>query len=162
MTDTTNSTDRTNRTNSLPTENPPAEEGVSTLATLSWLRDDRIVVFTVNGPTTRPAVDRWFDLVAGVVKSWPPEKPYLALHDLSNKQVALTPYARSRAMEFDPLVRHLHGRIAIVLPNTFMNQLFRLFLRTLGWQRKLPTEAFTAFDAALRWLESGLQQEQQS
>jgi len=124
--------------------------------TLSWLRDGRIAVFKITGPATRSTVDQWFETVSSVVKSWPPDKLYLAMQDLSDKEVSLTPYASKRAREFEPLVKHLRGRVALVLPNTFANQIFRLFLRTLSWQQSMPTEAFVTYDAALRWLDATL------
>jgi hypothetical protein len=123
---------------------------------LERLHEGRIVVFTIKGASTRPVVDKWFDVVAGVVTSWPAEKPYLALHDLTDKRVTLTPYARGRVREFDDLVRRLHGRIAIALPNTFMGHMIRLFLATVRWQQALPTEGFLSKEAALRWLEKAL------
>ncbi len=120
------------------------------------LRDGQIVVFRVRAATTRAVVDEWFDHVADVVKNWPAEKVYLAMQDVSDRRVALTPYARGRVREFDDLVKHLHGRIAIVLPNTFMGHLIRIFLTTMRWQKKLPTEGFLSFQDALNWLEKGL------
>jgi hypothetical protein len=123
---------------------------------VDWLHGGKIVVFTVNAMTTRTVVDEWFDLVAGVVRSWPPDKPYLAMQNVSDKRVNLTPYARSRVREFDNLLTHLQGRIAIVLPNTFTGHLIRLFLTTMRWQKKLPTEGFLSYQDGLNWLEKGL------
>ncbi len=123
---------------------------------VEWLHDRQIVIFTLKAVTTRAVVDQWFDCVAGVVKSWPADKVYLAMQNVSDKRVTLTPYARVRIREFDELVKHLHGRIAIVLPNTFTGHLIRIFLTTMRWQKKLPTEGFLSFRDGLAWLEKAL------
>ncbi len=139
-----------------------AQQVESRPVTLNWIRDGRVAVFKINGPSTRSTVDEWFNMVADLVKSWPAEKLYLALQDFSDKRVSLTPYMSSRTKEFEPLAAHLHGRVAIVLPNTLGNQIFRMFMRTLAWQQKLPTEAFVSYDSAMRWLDAALNKENQA
>ncbi len=126
--------------------------------TVEWLHDKQMVIFSVRAEATRAVVDEWFNAVAGVVKSWPPDKVYLAMQNVGDRRVGLTPYARSRVREFDDLVKHLHGRIAIVLPNTFAGHMIRLFLTTMRWQQKLPTEGFVSYKEGLAWLEKALPQ----
>jgi hypothetical protein len=123
---------------------------------VEWLHDRQIVIFSVNAVASRAVVDEWADIVAGVIKSWPADKIYLAMHDLSDKRVTPTPYARARVREFDELVKRLHGRIAIVLPNNFAGHLIRIFLTTMRWQQKLPTEGFLSYETGLEWLEKAL------
>jgi hypothetical protein len=128
----------------------------ASVVTSGLLHDGAIVTFTLKGNPSRELVDQWFNLVADVVKKWPTEKVYLAMHDFSDERVAFTHYARVRVKEFEPLVARLHGRIALILMPNLQGQIIRIALRSFRWQRRLRTEAFFTYESALLWLEEGL------
>ena len=140
-------------------DNQPQASSASatdSIVTSGRLHDGAIVTFALKGNPTRALVDQWFDLVAVAVASWPAERVYLALHDFSDERVAFTHYARVRVKEFEPLVAHLHGRIALVLTPNLQGQIIRIALRSFRWQKKIRTEAFFTYAEALRFLEAAL------
>ncbi len=86
-----------------------------------------------------------------VIKDWPDDRIYLAVQDLSGPRFALTPYARKRASETYEVRPALKGRVAIILPRTFVAQLVRLFIR--GERRNhFETRFFMSAKDALVWL----------
>jgi hypothetical protein len=130
---------------------------LGTSATLEWLYDNRIAVFTLSEPT-RIAIDQGAQYVTDVVDHWPADRIYLAMHDVSSNRVALTPYARAKVPQLYRHARHLKGRLAVVLPKTFASQAIQIFLRTQRRQ-SLITELFFSRQEAETWLKQLLPSE---
>src|SRR5438874_1788698 len=105
----------------------PAEELIPGLRRY-WLMDRQVVVFKASG-VSRLLVDTWAESVKDVMKSWPRDHPYLVVHDFTDKNIMLTPYARARAEELVRVKVHVPGYAAIILPQSFAAHLIRLFLR---------------------------------
>lgn len=56
--------------------------------TQEWYNDGDIVLYKITG-VTQDVVDNWAQLVLDTLKDWPKDKPYLAIHDLSQPGVSL-------------------------------------------------------------------------
>jgi hypothetical protein len=117
-----------------------------------WLLDRQVVVYKMTS-VAHQVVDAWIDTVIATMEAWPTNRPYLAIHDLTSENVSLTPYARTRAAELIPLGAKVPGYAAIVLPNSFIAQVIRLFMRS---QRKqgIHNEIYFTLPAALEWLKT--------
>ena len=117
---------------------------------VKWLFDRRILVVIADS-STRPAVDAWAQLMFSAIRDWPDDRTYLAIQDLSSPRFSLTPYARKRASETYEVRPSLKGRVALILPRTFIAQLVRLFIR--GEKRNhFETRFFADAREALIWL----------
>lgn len=119
-----------------------------------WLMDHQIVVFEAT-QSTRVVVDAWVNTVMDVMKNWPKDCPYLALHDFRGKNIAFTPYARKRAQELVPLSSPVPGYAAVIVPGSFVAQIIMLFMRTQK-AGNINNQLFFSYDEGLRWLESKL------
>jgi hypothetical protein len=118
--------------------------------TREWMLDRRIVIYSgINTP--RASVDSWFEAFKEDLLAWPADRPYLVVHDLTHKNVALTPYARKRAQDMIFLRPDLKGRSALIMRNTFASHLIELFLRQ---QRQTPRirHVFYNREKAVAWL----------
>jgi hypothetical protein len=117
---------------------------------IRWLLDRRILVVIADS-STRPAIDAWAQFMFSAIRNWPDDRTYLAVQDLSSPRFSLTPYARKRASETYEVRPSLKGRVAIILPRTFIAQIVRLFIR--GEKRNHFETRFFANDReALIWL----------
>jgi hypothetical protein len=127
----------------------PVEEVAPGLR-VKWLFDRRLLVVIADS-STRSAVDAWAQLMFSAIKNWPADRTYLAIQDLSSPRFSLTPYARKRASETYEVRPSLKGRVALILPKTFVAQLIRLFIR--GERRNhFETRFFVSFKEAVEWL----------
>jgi hypothetical protein len=127
-------------------------EQLSSGITREWILDRRIVIYAGVNPA-RAAIDTWYDAFKTDILAWPADRPYLVLHDLTNKNVALTPYARKRAQDMIYLRPELKGHSALLLRNTFASHLIDLFLRQ---QRQTARErhVFYSREKAIDWLKA--------
>ncbi len=125
--------------------------------TREWLFERQIVVYTLTS-ASRDAVDAWIDTGFATMKSWPADRPYLAIHDVSSPNLTMTPYARQRAREIaKQLPPHLTRSAAIVRKDMF-GQAIRLFIK-LDMLRVHPTlerKVFFTREAAVAWLKEKL------
>jgi hypothetical protein len=136
---------------------PPSKSDASQLSptvTLEWLADDRIPLFSVPN-VSRGTIDTWIGMLAEMMKSWPPDRPFVMLHDISTKGAILTPYVRDRVKGLEAVNPSLKGRVALVLPKTFVVQLVKLYLRT-AQRTDVATEIFFDRETAQEWLKQVL------
>ena len=75
----------------------------------------------------------------------------LAVHDLSARNLSLTPHARKRAEDLLPLSSGTPGYAALILSPTFMAQIVRLFLRAQKQQGN-ENQVFFSMREGLTWL----------
>src|SRR3954468_17118232 len=107
---------------------PPAGKPLPSV-TLEWVADGAIPVLTITD-MSRGTIDMWFKLLVEIMKAWPPDRPFLILHHIDTQDAFLTPYIRSRVKDLDDVNTTLNGRVALVLPRTFVAQIARIFMRT--------------------------------
>jgi hypothetical protein len=120
--------------------------------TRKWLHNGAVLYYAVS-TVSRPAIDAWLDSVVEVLKIWPVDQPYLAIHDATHS--ALTPYARSRIAEVSrnaPL--HIRGRSAAVMSRSLFAQAARMFmtLELARQNKRIGRNLFFDVDSALAWV----------
>jgi hypothetical protein len=142
-----------------PTPSPSIEE-LAPGVTLEWLFDRQMVVLTLQ-TAAREAIDATLERIKHIMETWPADRPYIAMQDLSYPKLNMTPYARERIKEPQQWCPELGGYIALVLPSTFVAQIVHLFLRTQKDDRR-EVRGFMSRDKALAWLQSKIGQQNQA
>jgi hypothetical protein len=120
--------------------------------TLEWINDHRIAFFTLPD-VSRSTLDLWTDMIIQLIKDWPADKTYCALHDVSRPGAGLTPYMRQKIMEIDRQSDHLRGRVAFISPKTFVSQIAKLYIQQTSRNRPLSSAIFFSQAEAIAWLE---------
>lgn len=123
-----------------------------------WLTS-RVVVIETDGDMSPAAIDVWADTTANTVLNYPEEyKTVYILQNLVHPNQRITPYARQKTEDLYAnitLTRPVY--MAVVLKNSFVNQIVSLFVRL--WDRSQPLltqRVFTSSELATRWLEDKL------
>lgn len=132
----------------------PDIEHIHKFVTREWVYDRKIVVFSVEN-TSRDTADAWANGIKEILATWPKEKPYLAIYDVS-KIMSLTPYARKRTEDVAVFAseQNLHGYTAIVLQNNILSTILKLFVqrdltrKNAGFERRI----FLKREEAIEWL----------
>jgi hypothetical protein len=131
------------------------------------LEGGAIVAYTLSSAQTR-TISAWSELAVSKLKQWPKDRPYLALHDLSNPGVGLL---YMTAVEFDPFnvgvtssghhaVRELLEAntgwpivLALVVSTSLSGRLTRLRITDNPHDKSVITSrAFFKRSAAVEWL----------
>ena len=123
-----------------------------------WLTP-RIVAIETDGDMSPAAIDVWADTTSQTVLSYPTEyKSIYVLQDLSHPNQRITPYARQKTETlYTNMILTRPVYIAVVLQNSFVNQIVSMFVRI--WDRSQPLvtqRIFTSPESAIRWLEASL------
>lgn len=134
----------------IPIDGADITEGENTFV-FEGILDGKIVVVS-GSVATHSSVDAWANTVSSIKAAWPPEKPWLILHDFSQSKRGLagTPYAWKRAKELTMFRGDMRGRVAIVVPTTFFTHLTRAFF--LSVKPTATMQLFFSREEALRWL----------
>jgi hypothetical protein len=119
-----------------------------------WLYDRRIVIFKVTS-LADAEVDAWAKAYTETITTWPPDRLYLGMQDISYKFFALTPRTRARVTEVYALGKELKGRVAVIVPNMLMGLLVEFFLSTLP-HVVATVRLFTSREDGLAWLKECL------
>lgn len=138
---------------------------------LEWLFQRQVVVYRLTAVTTE-TVNRWVDLVEKTILAWPEDKPYLAIHDVSERGVSLqyavlvsyaymnigvTPAGLKRIstiFEQDP---NRYARVAIIFNSSLSGRIGKTL--THGESSADPRIEYSAFynqEMALKWLSSSI------
>lgn len=131
------------------------------------LHDDAIVAYTLQS-AQMATISAWSDLAVNKIKGWPKNRPYLALHDLSNPGVGLLYLT---AVEFDPFnvgvtpggrnaLRDLLAAnpdwpvvLALVVSTSLSGRLTRLRITdVIEDLPKITSRTFFKRSAAIEWL----------
>jgi hypothetical protein len=124
---------------------------------VSWLDDNRIVVLRIRH-TDRATVDEWVSKIRQVSYSWNPKRPFLALYDMSSRDVSFTPYMRQESQrvneELASKIPNAVGQVAIMIPPTSSAHLLRLFFyREVNPHfKQVEHQVFKEEGSALAWL----------
>jgi hypothetical protein len=112
---------------------------------------DRRILYVIAETSHRAVVDSWTEFMSSVITNWPDDRTYLAVQDLSSPKFSITPYVRARASETYEVRPALKGRVALILPKTFVGQMIQMFIR--GEKRNhFETRYFGSSQEALLWL----------
>lgn len=146
---------------------PDETEEVHTGIVREWFNEKRIVAYRITAMTAQ-IVDAWADIVVDSLKAWPKDRPYLALHDLSQPGVSLqyaalvnfdmmnigiTMPGRILAEEIFDQHEVFKAKVAINFNLSLSGQTNRTLLNFLG--RENPNIRYKTFynrNKALTWL----------
>jgi hypothetical protein len=139
-----------------PTTSPeasPAIEAVAPGITLEWLHDGRIPVFTM-ATVARTSIDAWIERLKKLTQEWQADRPFLSMHDISDRNVGATPYFRARVEEIPTWRPEGEAHIALVLPRTIQGKVIQMFVQARKGQ---PVRIFFTREEGLAWLQSHLE-----
>ncbi len=145
--------------NATPLLRPERVEQVHPNILCELFNDGSLIVYKVSA-MSREILEAWAEIVARVQASWPKDRVYLALYDLSVERVAL-PYLTLAGEHFfglgQPVPAGVYGRIALVFSLNASGHLgydfvSRLTLAQTGFEGRV----FVEREAAMRWLSGGL------
>ncbi len=141
-----------NTLSSAPQANTPiVVEQLSSGVTREWLHDRQIVVYTVKD-VRRETIDTWTEAFKSDIGDWPADRLFRVVQDL-RLAGGTTPYGRARGQEMFRTRPEVRVWTALVLPDTFVNTLIRLFVRAQATRNATRVrEFFTTREEALTWL----------
>jgi hypothetical protein len=125
--------------------------------TLEWFFDRRVSVLTLSSIEFE-AIDAWLETAVRVARERPAGQPHLGVHDMSSKNLTLTPYLRKKVQEAAAAVPEKGGRVAVVGPQGPTGSVVRLFANTLvRLMIGRPIRIFASRQEALVWLAEALE-----
>src|SRR4030042_2161438 len=110
---------------------PEASPSIETIApgiTLEWLHEGKIPVFTM-ATVARASIDAWIERLKKLTFEWAADRPFLSLHDISDKNVGATPYFRGRVEEIQTWRPEGEAHIGLVLPRTIQGKVIQMFVQ---------------------------------
>jgi hypothetical protein len=122
------------------------EEGV----TVELIEENTIGVITMYG-VARSTVDEWIEVTQKLLSEWPKDKPYLVIHDVSDRRTSITPYMRARINDLYKMKLSQPGFMAIILPKSIASQIIQVFLRYLRTEPMI-VQIFFSKEDAIAWL----------
>lgn len=148
---------------------PDSVDEISTYIRRSWYAEGRIVSYEIFD-ISRAIVNEWSNLTIETIRSWPPGQPYLALHDISHRGVAMkysglhlniinpaiTDEGKERLFKLLKEDVHFRGYIAPLVSIHFSGYFTRVLTAKELQRQSAPHmqyKIFTEREAALRWLE---------
>lgn len=121
--------------------------------TIEWYHNRQIVLCALND-SRHQAVDAVFEFLTNLIEMWPSERPYLSIYDATRSRFSFNPYLRHKATELMRRYPDKDGRTAILLPQTLLGQVLRLFVNVdlLPLSKGREIRIFFSRDEALDWL----------
>jgi hypothetical protein len=140
----------------LPKRTQPGDTTLVPDLTMEWLHGGTIVAFTLTSSSYQ-VVEAYFaanfQLMDEAEKT--PQNLMIMLHDISGKNVSLTPMLRTRLDEIAARIRQgqVHYRSAVILSNTPMSMVFSFFGNVFSRNAKNTIQKFfTARHQGIEWL----------
>ncbi len=136
----------------------PKTEQVSPHVSLEWLHDGQMIVyhFEIISATEEAKIVR--SKINDVFANWPENRPYAVMYNF--KKITWSPQLRKQAEDdYQMIPPDKPTFMAVVLPNTPLAHMIRLFMR--AQQRKYrntktESRAFMSYDEALAWLKESV------
>lgn len=125
--------------------------------TMQWLKNGKIAAFTLTSPTHQ-VIEAYFQANYSLMDEADqhPDELMITLHDLSDKNMALTPLLKSRLDNIADRIRHgeVQHRSAVILSKSPLALVFSFFGNTFSRMAKNTIQKFfTDRQEAIRWLE---------
>lgn len=154
----------------LPDDIPDAIEEVSSHIHRCWYASRRIVAYEIFD-ISPDILQEWAELAVKTIQAWDVGQPYLALHDISRRGVAMK-YSGLHTNSINPAITedgkarlfptpedeaNFQGRIALLVSLQFSGYLTRVLAATAVRQQcseNFQRRVFTEKIPALRWLAS--------
>ncbi len=151
---------------------PDSVDEISAHIRRSWYAERCIVSYEILD-ISRAIVNEWANLTVETILSWPPDRPYLALHDISHRGVAMkysglhlniinpaiTDEGKERLFNLIKENTSFRGYIAPLVSIHFSGYFTRVLTAKELQRQSIPNiqhKIFTEREAALRWLEMAI------
>jgi hypothetical protein len=116
------------------------------------LHEGRIVILQI-ATVAREAVDAAYETVLEVHQRCEEKgQLFLFAYEVSSPQMFMTPYIRSMVNKLNVVNPQIHGRVAVILPQSSMGVLLQIFVSVLRSSNR-PKRVFFSRDEAIQWLE---------
>ena len=137
-----------------PTKTPRStSEEIAHGVVLERLYDEQLVIFTVTSVALE-AIDAWAESAIALLETWPTDQPHLVMHDVSDRELALTPHIRKRAQDVANAFPDIEGRSAVIMPKGPGGFVLRPFINLLRRGREgREQRVFLDREKGLAWLE---------
>jgi len=134
--------------------------------TREWLFNGQVVSYTLFSPQ-KATLLAWSESVLTTLEGWPREKPYLAIHDISQSGIGLfycaavkndifnvgvIPEARKRVDEILAKAPEWQISLALVVSGSLSGQLSKLLFNESSEKQRFHSKAFFFSDMAESWL----------
>ncbi|MEO8391848.1 MAG: hypothetical protein ABI700_02545 [Chloroflexota bacterium] len=134
--------------------------------TREWIYNERVVSYTLFSPQ-KSALLAWSESVLNTLEIWPREKPYLAIHDISQSGIGLfycaavkndifnigvIPEAHKRVNEILVNAAEWQMSLALVVSGSLSGQLSKLLFNGHSEKQHFHSKAFFFSDMAQSWL----------
>ena len=132
-----------------------------------WLLDGHVVAYTLESAKLA-AITSWSELAVAALESWPADRPYLAMHDVSQPGIGLlyftaveydvfnvgvTPGARTRVQDAIAARPDWKLAVALVVSPSLSGRMAKFQLSSKGpSETQVQTKMFFYRSAALKWL----------
>lgn len=125
--------------------------------TFQWLKGGRIAAFTLTSHAHQ-VIESYFQANYSLMDEAErtPDEWMVMLHDISDKNIVMTPLFKNRLDEIAARIRtgQVQFRTAIVLAKSPMSMVFSIFGNTFSHRAKNTVQKFfTSREAAIEWLE---------
>lgn len=136
------------------------DKGAKTLVpglNIEWLADGNIVAFTLTS-SAHNVIEAYYKINWALMDEADktPERLMVMLHDISDKNMVLTPMLRSRLDEIAQRIKtgQVQYRSAVVMSNSPMSRIFMFFGNVFSSKAKNTIQRFfTNREQGLQWLE---------
>lgn len=131
--------------------------------TCEWFHNNHIVVYTLHDPR-KSVLAAWSSAVLDMLESWPQDKPYLAVHDISRSGVGLlycaavaddifnigvVPEARPQIDEMITARPNWQVGLSVVLAGSLSGRLSKLLMKSGADDNRVQSRAFFFRDKAI-------------
>lgn len=137
--------------------------------THEWLHHNQIISYTLKS-ARMSSIAKWSDLSLEVLRDWPKDRPYLALHDISQSgigvlylaavnydvfNIGVVPKAREQVESIVKAHSSWNLALAVVVSPSLSGQMAKLqFAPQYSGSVDIQAKAFFYHSAALKWLQS--------
>lgn len=133
---------------------------------VEWLLERQVVVYRLQSPS-RSALTAWSEAALEALASWPKDRPYRAIHDISQSglgllyctavqndvfNVGVLPGARSQVEKLVSAHPKWTLSLAMVVSGSLSGHMYRFIYRPNKGLAQLQAKAFFIHEQAVQWL----------
>lgn len=138
-----------------------------------WVSDDRVVVYTLHSPKMA-TLDAWCEAALSTLESWPKDKPYRAVHDISQSglgllycaavendifNIGVLPRARKQVSALLEANPNWPIVLSLVVSGSLTGHLAKILYRQSNLEAQIQAKTFFYRDMALNWVINCIQSE---
>lgn len=133
-----------------------------------WVLDNQVIVYTLHSPQMA-TLAAWSEEALATLNAWPKDKPYLAVHNISQAglgllycsaveqdifNIGVLPQARKQVNAILAANPDWQVALGLVVSGSVTGHLAKILYRQLTHETQIQSKAFLYSDLALNWLTS--------